>query len=252
MIWMGKARGRLLTFGLVFSEIALLGCASSPSPEAMAPREDWLTQTGFYHRSSWPSARLHLTRGRITPARRLSDLFQGLKGIRFKPSSPEGFGIEEVGRDGDGTCPLHVYVNGRRLHRMPMGERTSVDEILPMHVIDGLEYHIAPDGPVYEEDGCGSLLLWSREMRTRQDRTLRTSIAGQVLSSRQDTVLRVELKPVGRHQAPRFDGEFSFPDLLPGEYELVFITESGPIASLKARAYAFRESRFELELGGGL
>jgi hypothetical protein len=132
-----------------------------------------------------------------------------------------------------------------------MGERISVDEILPMRVIDGLEYHIAPDGPVYEEDGCGSLLLWSREMRTRQDRTLRTSIAGRVLSSRPDTVLRVELEPMGRHQTPRSDGEFSFPDLLPGEYELVFVTDSGPVARLKARAYGFRESRFELELGGG-
>jgi hypothetical protein len=185
----------------------------------------------------------------MVASRRLSALFQGLQGIRVQTSSIHGFGIEEIRQDGDGNCVVHVYVNGRRLHRSPTGERVSLDEVFPVRVMDGLEYHAAPDGPVFEEDGCGSLLLWSQELRTPQDRTLHTSIVGRVLSSPPDTVRQVELEPVGRRQAVGPDGEFAFRDLLPGEYEVVFLTDTRPIARLRARIFAFRDSRFDLEVG---
>jgi hypothetical protein len=188
----------------------------------------------------------------MASSRRISDLFQGLEGIRVRTSSIHGFGIEEIREEGEGSCLVHVYVNGRRLHRSPTGEPVSLDEFFPVHVMDGLEYHAAPEGPIFEEDGCGSLLLWSQVLRTRQDRTLHTSIEGRVLSSPPDTVLQVELEPVGKRQAVGPDGEFAFRGLLPGEYEVVFLTDTRPIARLHARIFAFRESRFDLEVGGGI
>jgi hypothetical protein len=63
------------------------------------------------------------------------------------------------------------------------------------------------------------------------------------------SVVRVQLEPLDKEQLPGPGGNFSFSELLPGEYELVFSTRSGPIARLKLRVFAFRTSRVDLEIG---
>jgi hypothetical protein len=102
---------------------------------------------------------------------------------------------------------------------------------------------------MFEEDGCGTLLLWSEDLRSPQDRAFHGGIEGRVTSSSADTVRRVDLEPVGLRRVPGPEGAFAFSELLPGEYELVLSTRSGPITRMKLRVFAFWKSRVDLEIG---
>jgi hypothetical protein len=245
----GPVSGRILVVGLATFAVVLGGCSSSGSPPISTPQRGWLTQTGFFTRRSWPSAHLHLTREEIDSSGRLSDLLRGLDGIRFRPPRPGDFGIEQVQASGDRTCQVHVYVNGNRTSPHPAGDRVSLDEVFETRAIDGLEFHLAPDGPVFEEDGCGTLLLWSEDLRSPNDRAFQGEIQGRVTSSSADPVLRVDLEPVGLSRVPGPEGAFWFSGLLPGEYELVFSTRSGPTARMDLRVFAFWKSRVDMEIG---
>lgn len=245
----GPVPGRTLALGLAFSVVAPWSCSLSAPQGTSTPRSDWLAQTGFFVRRSWPSARLHLSKSELGYSGRLSDLLRDLEEIRIRPPSPGGFGIEQLQASGDQMCQVHVYMNGNRTSPHPAGDRVNLDDIFPRQVIDGLEFHAGPEGPVFQDDGCGSLLLWSQDLRLSNDRPFHGSIEGAVLTSSANPVTRVQLEPVRKGQVPRTGGTFSFLDLLPGEYELVFSTRSGPITRLKLRVFAFRRSRIDLEVG---
>lgn len=58
-------------------------------------------------------------------------------------------------------CQVHVYMNGNRTSPHPAGDRVNLDDIFPRQVVDGLEFHAGPEGPVFQDDECGSLLVFS-------------------------------------------------------------------------------------------
>ncbi|MBT8397739.1 MAG: carboxypeptidase regulatory-like domain-containing protein [Gemmatimonadetes bacterium] len=244
-----RAVGGVPALGLVFCLTVLLSCSSAAPPATSTPTGDWLGETGFADRDSWPSALLHMDRKEIASANSLSGVLAGLEGLAIHTPGSGSFGIEQVQPDGEGACRVHVYMNGNRTSPHPVGGRSRLDDVFPMRAIQGLEYHVGSEGPVFEEDECGSLLFWSEEMRTHQDRPFRGTIEGTVLSSSPDSVIRVELEPTGARGVPGPEGGFSFPDLLPGEYELVFFTRSEAIARATLRVFAFQGSRLDLEIG---
>lgn len=243
------APGRASALGLVFCLTALLSCSSAAPPSTSTPTGDWLSQVGFLVRSAWPSALLHLDRGEIASANSLSGVLAELDGLTLGPPGSGSFGIEQIQPDREAACRVHVYMNGNRTSPHPAGGRSRLDEVFPIQALQGLEYHVGSEGPVFEEDECGSLLLWSEEMRTLEDRPFRGAIVGTVLSSPPDSVVRVELEPTGSGRVLGPEGQFSFLDLLPGEYELVFFTRSEEIARATLRVFAFQGSRLDLEVG---
>ena len=124
----------------------------------------------------------------------------------------------------------------------------SLDSFVPALLLDGLELHLGETGPTLEADGCGSLLLWSEALRTREDPAFRGSVVGCVLSETPDTVIRVALESSGMDREPSHEGRFGFASLLPGVYQLVFITPQGPVTRREVRVFAHRESAIELEV----
>lgn len=146
------------------------------------------------------------------------------------------------------TCEIHLYVNGARHARSRSGAQIGLDEVVPKYLIDGLEYHHAPDGPVYERDGCGSLLVWSERLRTPHDRLFHSSIIGKVESAPPDSVLQFRIEPGGGKEVPDQTGRFSVPGLLPGEYEVSFHTSGGPVTGQALRVYAFVESEVQVQV----
>jgi hypothetical protein len=124
----------------------------------------------------------------------------------------------------------------------------SLDSFVPARLLDGLELHLGETGPTLEADGCGSLLLWSEALRTREDPVFSGSVVGRVLSETPDTVIRVKLEPTGMEQEPSHEGRFGFASLLPGVYHLVLITPQGPITRREIRVFAHREYALDLEV----
>jgi hypothetical protein len=112
--------------------------------------------------------------------------------------------------------------------------------------LDALELHLGPDGPVYDPEGCGSLLLWDQSMQHVGDPEFSGSIGGQVESEVTDTIVGVRIGSSGLLQRPDSSGFFFFSELPPGEYEIEFVVRGRPVVRHRARVYAYMESQVEL------
>ena len=224
------------------------GCSASPHSSTPAPHEDWFSDTGFLERATWASAELHLSGEEIGASSRLTDLLRHHEGIQIRRLSREGWGVIQHDPSGTDLCEVHFSLNGNRLVRSLAGPRFTIDDLVPSRTIDGLEYHVGPDGPTFEADGCGRVLIWSADLRRRYERPFRGSILGQVRSSRPDTVIQVELLPSRRSYTPNPAGDFAFLGLLPGEYRVTYLSPSGQITEQLVRVFAFRESMLELDI----
>jgi len=156
--------------------------------------------------------------------------------------------VEQLDFASGDPCEIHLYVNGARHALSRSGAQIGLDEIVPKYFIDGLEYHLAPNGPVYERDGCGSLLVWSERLRTPHDRLFHSSIIGKVESAPPDSVLQLTIEPGGIKLVPDQTGRLSVPGLLPGEYEVSFHTSGGPVTGQAVRVYAFLESEVQVQV----
>jgi hypothetical protein len=124
--------------------------------------------------------------------------------------------------------------------------RVDLDARVGVPNLDALELHVGPDGPVYDPEGCGSLLLWDQSMQHVRDPEFLGSIRGQVESEVADTVVGARIGASGRLQRPDSAGFIFFSRLLPGEYEIEFVVRGRPVVRHEARVYAYLESRVEL------
>jgi len=168
--------------------------------------------------------------------------------VRIEKRVRGEWGVYQV-RPGTGdVCAIHVYLNGNRVEPAVSEDPFTLDYFVPGALLDGLELHLGEGGPTYEEDGCGSLLLWSEELRRPGDGPFRGSLVGRVRSEPPDTVVGARIEPGGVEEEIRRDGGFSFRELLPGEYELVFFSPHGLVTRRTLRVFAHRESVVELDV----
>lgn len=244
---MAKA-GRL---GTLLTSLCLWGAgcgipAAHTGDEATAA---WLSSVGFPIRSRWTSTTLYFRVGEIPPSVPLTTLLEGTPGLKVDRRSRGGWGLRQIRPQEGDTCSLHVYLNGTRLEPFDLQAPIQLDAFVPTRALDGLELHTGPGGPTFEPDGCGALLLWSAEMRRREDLPFRGRIMGRVWSAPPDTVIGVKLESSGESRSPDPEGRFSFPDLLPGLYHLSFHGSAGAITTQDLRVYAHQVSRLDLEVG---
>ncbi len=244
-----RAPGKDPFLGLLVLLVGLWGCSSTGPRTAAAPEGDWLDHTGFSARDSWPSALLHMDRDELRSANSISAVFGGLENVSVQSPGPGSFGIELFRPGGEGPCLVNVYMNGNPTSPHPVGGSARLDDVFGVRMLEGLELHAGLEGPILEEGECGSLLLWSEGLQTPGDRSFHGTIEGTVQSTGVDPVIRVELEPTGVEQLLGSDGSFAFVDLLPGEYEVAFHTRAEVIARANLRVFAFRASRFDLEIG---
>jgi hypothetical protein len=125
--------------------------------------------------------------------------------------------------------------------------RVDLDARVGVPDLDALELHLGPDGPVYDPEECGSLLLWDQSMRYVGDPEFLGSIRGQVESDPRDAVVGVRIGSSGILQRPDSAGVFAFSGLLPGEYQLEFIITEGSVAHQTVRVYAYKEAQVTLQ-----
>lgn len=159
------------------------------------------------------------------------------------------WGVEQVRPERGDTCAVHVFFNGDEVRPDQSNPRMlNLDTLVPVRLLDGLELYFGPDGPVYEADGCASLLFWSEALRSREDRPFRGSIRGMVRSQASDTVLEVHLTPGSVVKVPSDIGLFRFDGLFPGLYQLVFQGPDGPATRQQVRVYAHQEAAVEVSV----
>lgn len=177
---------------------------------------------------------------------RISQLIRRIPEVRLQPNRSNPWGLTRVLDENRGSCPLPVYLNGVR---MVHGEeaRISLDARVGLPDLDALELHLGPDGPVYDPEGCGSLLLWDHSMQHLEDPEFLGSIRGQIENESPDTVVGVRIEAGGLLQRPDSTG-FFFSGLLPGEYQLEFIISERPVVHYRVRVYAYRESQVEMKV----
>jgi len=232
----------------VFAVTLVAACGGTARRLHPGPDTGWLESTGFPDRGTWLSSALHLERSEIRRSDRISVLLTGAPGVRMERRTREGWGVYQT-RPGTGdVCAIHVYLNGDRVEPAVSENPFTLDYFVPAALLDGLELHLGEGGPTYEEDGCGSLLLWSEELRRQGDGPFRGSLVGRVWSEPPDTVVRARIEPDGAVEEVGPDGGFSFLELLPGEYELVFLSHNGPVTRRALRVFAHRESVVEVEV----
>ena len=232
-----------------FGVLAFFACRPAPPPGPTPSASGWLSETGFPERATWESAEFHRFGWQLPPSGTLANLLNSQDGLRVRSTSRVGWGIQESRSPFSKICEVHVYVNGSEYVPSAAGGPINIDQVIPMHLIDGLEYHRGPNGPVLAVDGCGSLLIWSQDLRTPDDPAFRGHIVGRVTSSANNPVSEIEvLKDI--RSLPSEGGRYSFLGLLPGPYEVLFRTASGSVHRQEVRVYAYEETRLDVQIGG--
>ena len=179
---------------------------------------------------------------------RISQLIRRVPEVRLQPNRDNPLGLTRV-LDGDrGSCVLQVYLNGVRMVHRDSEMRVSLDASVRLPGLDALELHLGPDGPVYDPEGCGSLLLWDQSMQHVEDPEFLGSIRGRIESETPGMVTGVRIEAGGLLQRPDSAGFFFFSGLLPGEYQLEFIIPEQPVVRHSVRVYAYEESQVEMRV----
>ena len=224
----------------------LTSCAPTRGPRAGAS-DQWLARKGFAERGEWSSTALHLRAQQMRSTVRISQLIRTVPGVRLQPSRDNPLGLIRVWDENREPCVLQVFLNGVRMVPRDPGDRVDLDARVGVPGLDALELHLGPDGPVYDPEGCGSLLLWDHGMQHVGGPEFLGSIRGQVESESPDEVVGVRIGSDGPVQRPDAAGFFRFSGLRPGEYDLEFIISGQPVTHQSARVYAYMESKIELQ-----
>ena len=224
----------------------LVSCASGGAGTVI-PGDPWLAAKGFAGRADWSSTALHLRKQQMRSTLRISQLIRRVPDVRLQPNRANPLGLTRILDEEPGSCALQVYLNGVRMVPRDSLARVDLDARVGVPDLDALELHLGPDGPVYDPEGCGSLLLWNQSMRHVQDPEFSGSIRGQVLSQSPDRVAAVRIGSSGPLQRPDSAGVFLFRGLLPDEYQLEVIVAEGSVGRQSVRVFAFTESQVTLQ-----
>lgn len=230
--------------------VLLAGWACTPRGRTLetGPSSFWLASNGFDDRREWPSTLLHLRRDEMGGATRISYLLDRSPEVLLLQARGEGWGVHLRGPEGEPRCELDVWLNGVHRLRPPVGPLQSVDGILSARSLSGLEIHVGYEGPVREPEGCGALLLWSEEAQGSWEAPFRGRVVGRVRGDVADTVVAVRLEPDGQRIRPDAEGRYELAGVVPGVYQVVFMTAAGPIFRRTARVYAFADTRVDVEV----
>jgi len=240
--------------------ILVAGCATRTAGTGPVSNLAWLSSVGFPDREGWKATALFLERREIPPSSTLTVLLEDVPNIKIDRRPRGGWGVREMRPQLGDTCAVHVYLNGIRIEVADLQSPIALDAFVPTRALDGLELHFGNEGPTFEPDGCGALLLWSAEMRRRDDLPFRGRVEGRIRSPPPDTVVRLELQAPGAARAPEAappgatlvpdaEGRFEFRNLLPGTYQLWFLGSGGRITGQDVRVYAHQVSRVDVEMG---
>jgi hypothetical protein len=204
-----------------------------------------LETVGFEQRADWPSTVLHVDAAAIRTRSSLSALLRRADRVQLRRPEGTEWGLHLVDAQGKNPCPVAVYINGSRFGRAPTpGSTLTLDALISLDAVVGLELHEGTEGPVIPGLECGSLLIWSPEADPVYG--FFGEIAAVVRGSSAERITSVVLEPgtvEGRRQ-----GRYTFFSVLPGEYEVHFLGEGRPLDVRSVRAYAFAESEVSLEV----
>ncbi len=132
-------------------------------------------------------------------------------------------------------CIRDSYVNGQRIARRDRPGGLGLDDIALPRDLAGVELHLGPDGPVDEE--CGALLLWLPAVGA-PEANFRGTLEARISGARRASIIAARLEPGGLHYGIGPDGTVRFDELLPGDYDVVFISQDGEIGTQSSRVYA--------------
>jgi hypothetical protein len=229
----------------VVAVLALGACAGAGGVRHLAPERSWLAATGFPDRGDWASVSLHLSRAEIATVRRVSDLLRRDTTLVLRPPWRESWGVyRRLPGDAPG-CALGVMLNGVQMVRVGEDRLLDVDGLARPRELDGIEVHHGEGGPVWDPSGCGTVLLWSERITDAQDEPFHGRIVGVVAGEHADAVEAVRLDPVGMSTRPDREGRFEFFGVLPGAYDVVYLSATGALARREARVYAYWDTEME-------
>lgn len=238
------------TIRTVAAALLLTAVACAPQGRVLdpGPTPFWLSTTGFDGREDWPSTVVHLDPDEIGGATRITFLLDDVPQIALLRARGGGWGVHLRGPGGEVACELDVWLNGTERLRLPMSPVESVDGVVPARLLTGLEVHRGSEGPVQDPEGCGALLLWSEAVAEAGLLPFRGRVVGAVRGDLADTVVAVRLEPDGQRIRPDRAGRYELAGVVPGVYEVVFMTASGPLFRRSARVYAFADTRVDVEV----
>jgi hypothetical protein len=140
-------------------EISLVSEAIELEPVVVeVRRRSTLERTGFLERRR-AGIGYSLDRAQIEEARPLepSDLLRRAPGVSLVPGPP-GHGLVALMRGG---CTAQIVLDGS-----PLGATVSIDDLLGVGDVEGIEVHGAASQPAqFSRGACGSILLWTRDGR---------------------------------------------------------------------------------------
>lgn len=234
---------------LCLAALLALGAACGPGPEVVPhPVPPWLAATGFEARRLWPSAVLHLNREEVGGARSLGLLLGGAPELTVGRAEGEGWGVYRRTPEGGRGCALTVFVNGVRSPRIDRaGSRLDIDGLISPRSIAGLEVHLGSEGPVHVPDGCGAVVLWTPYGLDASTAAFQGRVVADIRGSAADTVIALRLDPGAGYLRIGGAGIHTL-QALPGLYELLFLSASGPLDRRSVRVYAHYEAWVELEV----
>jgi len=228
--------------------VFLTACASSSAVDPHpAPDGSGFGSTGFAERADWPSTAMHLTRDEVR-GEVLSLLFRDIPGLDVTSPRGEDWGIYRVETPESARCALPLWIDGEWTRRVENPTAPlDIDSAIPVDLLLGLEVHLGMEGPVFDDQLCGAILMWTRESERWANMDFQGSIHAEVYGAAADTVVGVRVDPRGSYSPIGAGGRSSF-RLLPGLYQVVFLTEDGPLARRTVRVHAYREATVKLEV----
>ncbi len=143
---------------------------------------------------------------------------------------------------------MAVHFNGAEVRRQRAGGDWTLDFVVPMRDLDGIEIHVGPQGPLIDASGCGVLLLWSEAAARGGQAQFYGSIEGIFWGTREADVVEVVLE--GRDQRADLTGggTFVFREVLPGLREVVVRTADEIVGRDTVRVYAFAKSAIDISI----
>lgn len=261
---MGRAALAALLLAVLPYEPAHAQRSGAENREVLSP---WLVSTGFASRRAEAKGLLHLARREIAleSARTVIDVLRRVPGVRIRRLADGGSQIlldPTLDPDG-GQCEVGVYLNGSAVDfgrfnlsgpgvRQPASRPVRVDDILPLHDIDGLELYAPDASPVMSQSTCGALLLWSAQLRRTVDEPLRGGVRGSVTGDADGAPVagaRVTLRPLDVTRTTDQTGVFVFDDVPPGRYDLTVEVAGAPPWSAELTVKAFAVFELDVRVG---
>lgn len=213
---------------------------------AQASDSAWLASKGFYLRRA--EALLHHDRAGLLRRRGqpFSRVVAEAPGVRARRTTDGLVRIRFAPEPGAVECEPEIHVNGSRMEQRLAAADLSLDQLIRVYDLDGIEVFDADHAPLGDGTGCAVILAWSFRAADRRDPEFTGVLRGQAL--RGDGAgavgdIEVVLEPGGWRQRTGSDGRFDFGALPPANYRVTATAPGGEAwtAEVRVRAYSASE-----------